>query len=506
MTGPAVLARIDGITGRMTMYRLVLSCLLTLAFLSLIFSMVGQIAYTPTAIVLSLTVPLVTSFASNRVIAAIFRVTPHSESSLITGYLIFFIFPPSTGLLPLLGLALAAIFASGSKYLLAVRGRHIVNPAAVGAFAVTLCGVYYSGWWIGNPVMAPFVVAGALLILRRTRRLPMGALFVLISGGIMIGRSLLAGLPVGTALLWPITSSPMIFFAGFMLSEPLTQPPLRWQQLSMAVVVGALFSIPMHIGHVYIAPESALIVGNILAFGFGQRKGIELVLHKKTQLTPTTLEFAFTPTRRLTFRSGQYLELTLPHKGVDGRGLRRVFSISSSPGSIDSVAIGTKIPERASTFKQALADLAEGSTVTATTIAGDFILPQDPAVPVLLIAGGIGITPFASQLADLESRGDRDVVLMYSVSSANEIGYRKVLEQSGARVVLISPHQIDNLPSGWTYIQGSRVDEALLARLVPDISSRNVYISGPPAMVAGLGRAARRLDAASVRTDYFSGY
>lgn len=454
----------------------------------------------------SLVVPLLTSFVSNRAIGGIFGVVPHSESSLITGYLIFFIFPPSTGLLGLLGLALAAVFASGSKYLLAVRGRHIFNPAALGAFVLTLCGVYFSGWWIGNPVMLPFTLIAAFLILRRTRRLPMAATFILVSGGIMVARSLIAGIPLGTALLWPLTSSPMIFFAGLMLSEPLTQPPLRWQQLTMAGVVGALFSTPMHLGHVYIAPESALVIGNAMAFAFGQRRGIQLVLRKRTQLTPTTLEFSFRPLRKLNFRPGQYVELTLQHKGSDSRGLRRVFSISSPPSNTESVAIGTKIPEHASTFKQALAALDEGTTITATTIAGDFVMPRDAASPILLIAGGIGITPFASQLADLDTPGRRDVVLIYSVTGQDEISYRSVLERSGVRVVLVSPETIDELPAGWTSIAGSRVDRALLADAVPDIAARRVYVSGPPAMVAGVGTAARRLNAASVQTDYFSGY
>ncbi len=501
-----MLTWIETVTGRMTMYRLVLTCLLILAGVSLFFSVIGQITYTPMALVLSLAVPLAASFVSNRAIAAVFGITPHSESSLITGYLIFFIFPPSTGLLPLLGLALAAVFASGSKYLLAIRGRHIFNPAAAGAFIATLCGVYYSGWWIGNPMMLPFTLLGAFLILQRTRRLPMAGVFVLFSGGIMILRSLLAGIPLDLALLWPIASSPMIFFAGFMLSEPLTQPPLRWQQLTIAAVVGSLFSIPLHLGGVYIAPESALLVGNALAFGFGQRKGIQLVLRSKTRLTPSTLEFSFLPAKKLTFRPGQYLELTLPHKGADDRGLRRVFSISSPPTGTDTVAIGTKIPEQASTFKQALADLEEGTTVTATTIAGDFILPRDAGTPLLLIAGGIGITPFASQLGDPDSTGVRDVVLVYSVSGEAEISYRDVLERSGARVVLVSPEPIDDLPENWSSVAGSRVNEALLAESVPDIARRHVYVSGPPAMVAGVGTAARRLEAANVRTDYFSGY
>jgi ferredoxin-NADP reductase len=494
------------VLGRMTMYRLILTCLGLLAAVALVASVLDLIAYTPLAVVLSCIVPLVTSFASNRVLAAIFRVTPHSESALITGYLIFFVFPPSSGVVPLLGFALAAVLASASKYILTVRGRHIFNPAAMGVFALTLTGVYFSGWWVGNPVMLPFSLLGAALILQRTRRLPMAGLFVLVAGGIMVGRSLAAGVPLTTALIWPLASSPMIFFAGFMLSEPLTQPPLRWQQLSMAVVVGCLFSIPMHLGHVYIAPESALLAGNALAFGFGQRKGIQLVLRRKTTLTPTSLEFAFTPTRRLSFQPGQYLEVTLPHKGADDRGLRRVFSISSSPAAANTLSISTRIPDKPSTFKQTLAGLVEGTTITATTIAGDFVLPKDTQVPILLIAGGIGITPFASQLGAPAATIDRDVVLVYLIRSEEEITYRELLEQSGVAVILVSAEALDQLPDRWSSVVGKAVDQNLLQRCVPDIARRHVYVSGPPKLVTGAKAAARRLGAPAVHTDYFSGY
>lgn len=322
----------------------------------------------------------------------------------------------------------------------------------------------------------------------------------------MVVRSLIAGIPVGTALLWPITSSPMVFFAGFMLSEPLTQPPRRWQQFLMAGVVGVVFSTPLHIGAIYAAPESALLIGNLLAFFFGQRKGIELTLRGRRQLTPSTVEFTFDTARDVHFRAGQYVEITLPHQGSDDRGLRRVFSISSAPSRGGSVAIGTKISPEASTFKQALDALPTGSAVAATSVSGDFLLPADPRVPVLLVAGGIGITPFASQLAERGSTADGDVVVVYSVSGPDEIGYREVLEFSSARVVIVSPDPITDLPEGWENISARRVDGDLLAAVVPDIAARHVLVSGPPGMVEGVGGAARRLHAAGVRTDYFSGY
>ncbi len=492
-------------TGSITMYRLVLFSLVGLAVVALIESVLGLGSYSPLALLATLCSALLGSYASNRLFAVLFGVVPHSESSLITGLLIYFIFPPSTHLLPVLGVGLAAVLGSASKYILAVRGRHLFNPAAAGAFLLTLTGFYFSGWWLGTPVMLPFTAIVAALILYRLRRLSMGLVFIAAAGGIMIVRSLIAGIPVGLAVAWPFTSSPMIFFAGLMLSEPLTQPPLRWQQFGYAGIIGALFSIPMHLGSVYIAPESALLVGNGLAFLVGQRRAIELTMRERIQLTPSTTEFAFAPTDPLTFRPGQYVELTLPHRHADSRGLRRVFSIASAPGS-DTMRISTHVPEHASTFKQALAELPEGAVITATSISGDFLLPKHTRVPLLLVAGGIGITPFASQLAALPADHGRDIVVVYAVRDATDVGYRDVLAGSGARVVLVSKTPVTDLPPRWSNVSDARVDEALLAAAVPDVAEREVMISGPPAMVSAVGSAARQLGARAVRTDFFSGY
>ncbi len=500
------LASVRAATARITMYRLVLTCLGGLALVSVVCSALGLVAYPLLAVLAVLCTALLASYGSNRAVAAVFGVVPHSESSLITGLLLFFIFAPTTHLMPLLGVGLAAVLASLSKYVLAVRGRHVFNPAAAGAFLLTLSGSYYSAWWVGNPVLLPFSAVAALVVLHRVRKLGMASMFIAVSGGIMAVRSLLLGVPPALAFAWPFTSSPMIFFAGFMLSEPLTQPPLRWQRLTFAGAIGVLFSTPMHLASVYVAPESALLAGNALAFLAGQRRGIELVLARKSMLTPTTMEFAFRPRSRLRFRPGQYLELTLPHKHADNRGLRRVFSIASAPHDEQLVTIGTKVPAGASTFKQALDGLPEGTVVTATSVAGDFVLPSDTRAPLLLVAGGIGITPFASQLADLGPGHGRDIVVLYSVTDPSEVSYRRVLEESGARVVVVSAGPTSDLPDQWGLVSRSRVDHDVLEQSVPDIARRHVLVSGPPQMVAGVALAARTLGAHSVRVDYFSGY
>lgn len=498
---------LDDLTGRVTMYRLVLLCLVGMAVAAVLLSLTNHLTYSVGAIVLSAAVLTGVTYAGNRIFAGLYRVRPHTESTFITAGLLFFIFQPSTDTKALAAMAVAALVASASKYLLAIRGRHIFNPAAIGAVWVSVFSIGYAGWWVANPILVWLTLALALLVLYRSRRLPLGAIFVALALVIIVGRAMIDGADFADAFRSAFNSYPILFFAGFMLSEPLTLPPLRWQQYSVAVVVALLFSVPINIGSVFIGPEYALVIGNLLAFGFGQRRRIEMVLQGRTQLTPTTFEFAFKPARPIRFRAGQYLELTVPHPGADARGSRRVFSIASAPHPDEPIRVAVRIPQRSSSFKRALGGLRDGETVSATSVGGDFVLSRTARVPLLMIAGGIGITPFLSQLQHRAAGpGNQDVVLLYAASSTAELSYAAELERTGARVVVVGPPTPQGLPRSWSWAGSGRLDGALIAAAVPDVDRRRVLVSGPPAMVNGVKAALRGLGVRRVKADYFSGY
>ena len=116
-----------------------------------------------------------------------------------------------------------------------------------------------------------------------------------------------------------------------MLTEPLTLPPRRWQQLVLAAVVGMLFAVPFNFGFVANSPELALLVGNLLAFLAGQRGGVRLLFRLPRRLTPSDDGIRLRAARPVRFVPGQYMELDLPHAKPDGRGRRRVFSLTSRP-------------------------------------------------------------------------------------------------------------------------------------------------------------------------------
>lgn len=499
-------AWLDALLGRFTMYRLVLYSLALLFVVGLAFSLLGVVRPGDAlGMLASAAVIAAACGATSLVFAAIFRVGAHTESSLITAGLLYFILPPTLSLPALGGAAIAGVVAIASKYLLAIRGRHVFNPAAAGAFAIGFTGLSFGAWWPGNPWMLPFVVVLAFLVLFRTRRLPMAGVYVAVGLAVAALQYSLFGLGPVAGLQYAATQSALWFFAGFMLSEPLTLPPRRWQQLVYAGIAALLYFLSFHVGPFYNTPEFALLVANLLAFLVGQRRGIRLEYAGRRQLGPTAWEFDFRPLKPVAFSPGQFMELTLPHRGADARGWRRVFSIASAPG--DVLRFGIRLPEKASSFKRALLDLAPGTVVHGTSVGGDFTLPRDPRRPLLFVAGGIGITPFVGQLEQAAAASPaRDIHVVYAISSLDDLAYAEQLSAAGCAVSLASPEAPARLPEGWSWIGPERLTGAALLAAVPDAARREAFLSGPPAMVAALRRALRQAGVRRIHTDVFVGY
>ncbi len=501
-------AALDALLGRFTLYRLMLVLLLVLAVEALLLSVTGLLAYTPAELAGTLAAAVGGTFIGTRLMALILRLRPHQDSSLITGLILFLIMFPSDTAAGLGGVLAAGVAAGASKFLLAFRGRHIVNPAAAGAVVATLLGVGAAAWWVANIYLLPVVALGCFLILHRMRKLSMGAVFLVVALGILTTNLVLGGMGLGAGLQLVVTSYPVLFLLGFMLTEPLTLPPLRWQQGLYAGLVAALFALQLSVGPVFLGPEFALVIGNVVAFALGQRRGVRLAFTGSRQLTPTSTELVFEAARPVRFRAGQYMELDLPHQGADSRGSRRIFSITSAPQRTDAVTFGLRTSEAGSSFKNALLELPASARVTGTVVGGDFLLPRDASVPLLLAAGGIGVTPFMSQLRELAARGEqRDVVLVYVVRDDAEIAFLDELVELGTRVVLFSPGGAGAaaLPPTWTRAGEEPTTEMLLAA-VPDLTERTVLVSGAPRFIRDLRGHLRGAGVSRVRTDAFVGY
>lgn len=509
-----VLDRIRTLLGRVAMARLVLLCLVLITAAAVLGSALRWIAYPLPGVLASLVVAVVVARLAAALMGAIARAPVHGASSWITGLILFLLLYPSDRPQDLLLLAAAAIVAAASKYLVTVGGRHVLNPAAAGAFVVGLTGLSGGVWWVANPALLPVVaVTGLAVAIRVGVVLPA---IVLAAGGALLeaGASAVQGAEPLGALAAAVTSTPVVFLAAFMFTEPVTLPPRRGQRYAVAVVVAVLLAVPyvlpLRLGTLGPSPELALLLGNVLALVLARPAAAQLTFVGRRPLTASATEYAFTPDRPLKHEAGQHLELQLPHRGADRRGIRRTLTIVSAPGD-ESLRVAVRTREPLSTFKQALDVLPLGTSVRAVTVSGAFTLPADRAVPLLLVASGIGITPFISQLqaeraAVAAGAPVRDVLLVDRVPTGEDLPYRDVLEGSGVRVLVVCPDPatLGPVPEHWHVT--ARLDAAALRSVLPDPADRLAYVSGSPAFV---GRARGILRAAGVRrirTDAFAGY
>lgn len=482
---------VDELLGKVTMYRLVIYGLLAIAATALLLMTVGNIGYTPLLFASSLIVVTSISYASNRLFGWLFGVKAHGESAIITGLILALLFIPPDSVIEFVKLGLVAMIAMASKYLIAPRGRHIFNPAAIAIVIASIGGLAYAGWWVATPALIPVTVIAGGLILYKTQKQYVSLVFV-ITAVIML-------LLQGTDPYIALTSWPLLFVGAIMLSEPLTLPPRAQQQYFVAVLVGVLMTLPLHYGRITMTPALALVIGNIIGWWFGQRRSMPLRYIGKKQLGEDTYSFIF-DTKNLVFEPGQYIEMTLPHAKQDGRGQRRVFSIVGSPGD-EQISIGTKIPKKPSSFKRALLGLKLGDTIQATRIAGDFVLPKDPNQPVVLIAGGIGITPYISYIQSTK----RPMKIIYAVSSSDEISFAEQLRHHVSDVTIVSPESAKLPDPEWRHIQG-RLGMNTLKDLIDVRQQPHVYVSGPPHMVNDVQATVKALGIKQIKVDEFSGY
>ncbi|WP_417511134.1 FAD-dependent oxidoreductase [Microbacterium sp.] len=503
------------------MYRLALYGLGLLALIALVLSLFDLVSPAPIELVASYVVLAAVISAVDAAAQRLLHMPWRVESSLVTALVLLFVMQPGANGPALFGLALAGALASLSKYLIAWRGRHIFNPAAFGAAVVSIVGALgafewlgtSASWWVGTPVMTGPVALVGLTILWRVEKVRAVLVFLLIAVGTSVVRQAVQAPQLGgefelsAALFTAVLQSPFLFLGIFMVAEPLTSPPRRWQQFWVAGVVGVLAGWPIIIGDLFtLGQERAMLIGNLLALTFALRGSVRLILERREFITPTAQELTFRVRGVLRFLPGQYLELDVPHHRPDARGTRREFSIVSAPADLPVLRIAYKNGDQKhpSSYKRALA-LAEPGTVLAVTGTwGDFLLPKGDA-PVLMVAAGIGVTPFVSQLRQLQADGvSRDIVLVYVASEAVELAFRAELEATGVPTIVFTRDEPADLPAHWTWAQGTRLDATGLERAVSDIAARHAFISGPPRLLADLAPALQKTH--SVTTDAFAGY
>jgi ferredoxin-NADP reductase len=225
---------------------------------------------------------------------------------------------------------------------------------------------------------------------------------------------------------------------------------------------------------------------------------MELKLSKILREKPDVSTYVFKNTANVKWKAGQFIHYHLPHAHPDNRGDKRYFSIASAPHEED-IWLTTRFTEYSgSSFKKALAGIRPGQTIKIGNPEGDFVI-NDPDQLFVLIAGGIGITPFRSMLLDMDRKGQPINALLLYGNRDEDVVFKDVLEDLTRR------H-----PGFKTYyvISPEIISSEHIKNLIPDYQNVTHYISGPEVMVQkyyyelqGIG-----VDKKNLRLDYFPGY
>ena len=485
--------------------RVVIGALLALVVAAFIARALGGLdanVFPPAAMLATLAVLVGTSLAVSWLLGLGFSSGPSLESAAITGLILWFLYWPSLEPATLLWFAGIAALAQASKYLIAWRGRHVVNPVAAGVLLSVGLGalfgaeaVPFASWWVASEALFwPVLVAGIVVVSRSGRTMiswcfVVSALTYAVLSLIDINETFGIPITVFEATSLALYAMPIVFFATFMLTEPITMPSRRGWQVAAALVAaaistGGLLSTSLNIvvpSHFQDASyEWALVATGLIALLSRQRSAI-VTLRERVNIDGDAVEYRWVTKRPLQFRAGQYVEIDLAHVRSDTRGRRRAFSPISTSG--EPLRIATRHPEPASTYKQVLAGLQPGDRARVTSVHGDFVWPRRG--PIVLIGAGIGVTPFLSQLA---AEPDRDVVVV--------VGVRPEGQPYLDELRVLAPRLIE-LP----------VDEVTLENLsaqIDDLKSRQAFISGRPDFVLEL-RVHLYRKVRKVHTDYFWG-
>ena len=221
----------------------------------------------------------------------------------------------------------------------------------------------------------------------------------------------------------------------------------------------------------------------------------DLALLESRKEAEDVYTFLFEKDDDLVWKAGQHGLFTIAHKKI--KNGTRPFTIASSPDE-NNVRVTTRISGNPSDFKKAMLELEKGMAIRMSGPAGSFHLESNR--PSLLIAGGIGITPFRSMLRQLEAEGEKHAQPIHLIYLDGEKSYifkgefDEIADRTSASIVYVDSREEVR----------TEIDKFAAA----NGSNGDYFIAGPTAMVDSLSDYIRSkgISKRSIKKDSFYGY
>lgn len=204
--------------------------------------------------------------------------------------------------------------------------------------------------------------------------------------------------------------------------------------------------------------------------------------------------FYFIKPANFRYTAGQFIELYLPHENSDKRGQKHWFTLSSSPTQAYLTITTRHFAKNGSSFKQQLFSLKPGDKVDMSEPMGDFVLPKDPSIPLVFVAGGIGVTPFHSIVQWLlDTNEQRSIQMLYVSRDQKDLIFLDTFNKFDMELQTLTKQQ---LTADLIYKHANGLDDKL------------IFISGPEPMTEALVDQFKAMGFLydQLVTDYFPGY
>jgi len=189
------------------------------------------------------------------------------------------------------------------------------------------------------------------------------------------------------------------------------------------------------------------------------------------------------------FKPGQFFHLALdPYDPAGFWPESRVFSIASSPRERNKIQLTYSVRGRYTARMEE--EIVAGREVWVKMPYGEFFV--DVSRPVVLFAGGTGITAFTAFLHDLVHSPPHPVTVFYGVRQKNLLVYRPLVDRciqnlTGFQAFYFLEHLEQTAP---IELPGP-ISIASIWHHVPDPTNSNFYLSGPPPMLKALSTQLR---------------
>jgi ferredoxin-NADP reductase/pSer/pThr/pTyr-binding forkhead associated (FHA) protein/ferredoxin len=202
---------------------------------------------------------------------------------------------------------------------------------------------------------------------------------------------------------------------------------------------------------------------------------------------------------------GQFMTLRLE---IDGKPVKRSYTISSSPSRPHTVEITVKRVRGGQVSNWLCDNVKLGDRIDVQGPAGKFSCFNYPSQKIFCIGAGSGITPVMSMCRWIvDTAADVDVTLLACYRSPMDIIFRRELE------VMASRHSTFRVsiavgtgagPEPWTGLTG-QVDKGILKLVCPDILDRHIFMCGPPGFMDCVKDHLKELDypIANLHTESF---